>query len=183
MDQNELKKAILWAEKRARRWERNAEKYGVDAYQKMAGRYRIAAGCMWAVLEELDRWIPVAERLPDEYQGVLCIVDGQPAENITLKGAYQIGEWDGCGGWIIEEWPEWEDAKVSWWRPLPGPPERGDGAENRLGYDACVYCAHCCRDGAPVYRSGEEDGEFCTLCDSDYCNFEWRGMRADGAWD
>ena len=45
-----------------------------------------------------------------------------------------------------------------------------------MGYDACVYCAHCCRDGAPVYRSGEEDGEFCTLCDSDYCNFEWRGV-------
>lgn len=52
-----------------------------------------------------------------------------------------------------------------------------------MGYDACVYCAHCWRDGAPVYRSGEEDGEFCALCDSDYCNFEWRGMRADGAWD
>ena len=45
-----------------------------------------------------------------------------------------------------------------------------------MGYDACVYCAHCCRDGAPVYRSGEEDGEFCTRCDSDYCNFEWRGV-------
>lgn len=51
MDQSELKKAILWAEKRARSWEQNAEKYGVDAYQKMAGRYRIAAGCMWAMLE------------------------------------------------------------------------------------------------------------------------------------
>lgn len=58
-----------------------------------------------------------------------------------------------------------------------------DMREIAMGYDACVYCAHCCRDGAPVYRSGEEDGEFCTLCDSDYCNFEWRGMRADGAWD
>ena len=52
-----------------------------------------------------------------------------------------------------------------------------------MGYDACVYCAHCCRDGAPAYRSGEEDGEFCALCDSDYCNFEWRGMRADGTCD
>ena len=58
-----------------------------------------------------------------------------------------------------------------------------DMREIAMGYDACVYCAHCCRDGAPVYRSGEEDGEFCTRCDSDYCNFEWRGMRADGAWD
>ena len=52
-----------------------------------------------------------------------------------------------------------------------------------MGYDACVYCAHCWRDGAPVYRSGEEDGEFCTLCDSDYCNFEWRGWQPDGACD
>ena len=52
-----------------------------------------------------------------------------------------------------------------------------------MGYDACVYCAHCCRDGAPVYRSGEEDGEFCTRCDSDYCNFEWRGWQPDGACD
>ena len=135
MDPNELKKAILWAEKEAHSRERLAVGEGpvnTEAVRKYAAadavRYRIAAGCMWAVLEELDRWIPVAERLPDEYQGVLCIVDGQPEENITLDGAYQIGEWDGCGGWIIEEWPEWEDAKVSWWRPLPGPPERGDGA-------------------------------------------------------
>lgn len=128
MDQNELKKAILWAEKKAKLREDMARETMGDLHeraQRMAGRYRIAAGCMWAVLEELDRWISVAERLPDEYQGVLCIVDGQPAKNITLEGAYQIGGWDGCGGWIIEEWPEWEDAKVSWWRPLPGPPEKG----------------------------------------------------------
>ena len=119
MDQNELKKAILWAEKRARNWEQNAEKYGVDAYQKMAGRYRIAAGCMWAMLEAQAREAAMEE----------------------------------------------------------------DMRKIAMGYDACVYCAHCCRDGAPAYRSGEEDGEFCTLCDSDYCNFEWRGMRADGACD
>lgn len=128
MDQNELKKAILWAEKKAKMWEDMVPDVPQNLRQDFneeAAVYRIAAGCMWAVLEELDRWIPVAERLPDEYQGVLCIVDGQPAENITLEGAYQIGEWDGCGGWIIEEWPEWEDAKVSWWRPLPGPPEKG----------------------------------------------------------
>ena len=30
---------------------------------------------------------------------------------------------------------------------------------------------------------GEEDGEFCALCDSDYCNFEWRGWQPDGACD
>lgn len=50
-----------------------------------------------------------------------------------------------------------------------------DMREIAMGYDACVYCAHCCLDGAPVYRSGEVPMEFCVSCDIDYCNFEWRG--------
>ena len=126
MDQNELKKAILWAEKEGYHRERLAAGEGpikAEALRKYAAadavRYRIAAGCMWTMLEAQAREAAMEE----------------------------------------------------------------DMREIAMGYDACVYCAHCCRDGAPVYRSGEEDGEFCTLCDSDYCNFEWRGMRADGAWD
>ena len=58
MDQNELKKAILWAEKEAHRREHLASGAGpikgeaVRRYAKAeAGRYRIAAGCMWAMLE------------------------------------------------------------------------------------------------------------------------------------
>lgn len=51
-----------------------------------------------------------------------------------------------------------------------------DMREIAMGYDACVYCAHCCLDGAPVYRSGEVPMEFCVSCDIDYCNFEWRGV-------
>ena len=53
-----------------------------------------------------------------------------------------------------------------------------DMREIAMGYDACVYCAHCCRDGAPVYRSGEEYMAFCETCDEIYSNFAWRGMRA-----
>lgn len=122
MDQNELKKAILWAEKEAKLREDMARETMGDLHEQVQGeaeRYRIAAGCMWAMLEAQAREAAMEE----------------------------------------------------------------DMREIAMGYDACVYCAHCCRDGAPVYRSGEEDGEFCALCDSDYCNFEWRGMRADGAWD
>ena len=122
MDQNELKKAILWAEKEAKLREDMARETMGDLHEQVQGeaeRYRIAAGCMWAMLEAQAREAAMEE----------------------------------------------------------------DMRKIAMGYDACVYCAHCCRDGAPAYRSGEEDGEFCTLCDSDYCNFEWRGMRADGAWD
>lgn len=45
-----------------------------------------------------------------------------------------------------------------------------------MGYDACVYCAHCCLDGAPVYRSGERYLAFCETCDDNYSNFAWRGV-------
>ena len=61
MDQNELKKAILWAEKEAHSRERLAVGEGpvnTEAVRKYAAadavRYRIAAGCMWAVLERME---------------------------------------------------------------------------------------------------------------------------------
>lgn len=61
MNQNELKKAILWAEKEGYHRERLAAGEGpikAEALRKYAaaeaGRYRIAAGCMWAVLEGIE---------------------------------------------------------------------------------------------------------------------------------
>ena len=57
MDQNELKKAILWAEKKAKLREDMARETMGDLHeraQRMAGRYRIAAGCMWAMLERME---------------------------------------------------------------------------------------------------------------------------------
>ena len=61
MDQNELKKAILWAEKEGYHRERLAAGEGpiqAEALRKYAaaeaGRYRIAAGCMWAMLEGIE---------------------------------------------------------------------------------------------------------------------------------
>ena len=47
----------------------------------------------------------------------------EPETNITLRNAYQLGSWNKTEGWIIEEYPVWEDAVVSWWQPLPEPPE------------------------------------------------------------
>lgn len=44
------------------------------------------------------------------------------------------------------------------------------------GYDSCMFCAHCCVDGEPLYRKNEPYLAFCKTCDSDNCCFEWRGV-------
>lgn len=74
--------------------------------------------------EALPGWVSVEDKLPEEHKLVLCIVSGKPRSNITLDEAYQLGSWNYADGWIIDEWPDWEDAAVSWWRELPPPPDR-----------------------------------------------------------
>lgn len=77
-------------------------------------------------------WVSVEDKLPEEHKPVLCIVSGKPRSNITLDEAYQLGSWNYADGWSIDEWPDWEDAAVSWWRELPQPPDRRppEGEEN-----------------------------------------------------
>lgn len=82
------------------------------------------------ILEEMptltppNDWVSVKDALPPEHESVLCIVDGKPKPNITLEDAYQLGSWNKADGWIIDEYLDWEDADVSWWRKLPEPPDR-----------------------------------------------------------
>ena len=71
-----------------------------------------------------NEWVSVGTDMPPEHEPVLCIVSGKPRSNITLDEAYQLGSWNKADGWIIDEWPEWEDANVSWWCELPEPPDR-----------------------------------------------------------
>ena len=83
-----------------------------------------------AVLDSIDqqptidipRWIPVSEQLPEPDKYVLVIVYGKPAKNITLHGAVELAEYD-PEGWILEMWPEWMDARVTHWMPIPEPPK------------------------------------------------------------
>ena len=79
-----------------------------------------------------NEWVSVEDRLPAENEPVLCITNGKPRENITLIATYQIGSWNATEGWIIDEWPDWEDAEVSWWMTIPEPHERRppEGEEN-----------------------------------------------------
>lgn len=78
---------------------------------------------------KVDGWIPVEERLPDEYDGLVLVqVSGKPRKNITLNNALQLACYisEAGEGWIVEEYPEWENPNVIAWRPLPEPyrPER-----------------------------------------------------------
>ena len=71
-----------------------------------------------------NEWVSVEQAMPPEHEPVLCIVSGKPKANITLEEAYQLGSWNRADGWIIDEYLDWEDADVSWWRKLPEPPDR-----------------------------------------------------------
>ena len=70
----------------------------------------------------VQEWVSVEDRSPEETGEVLAIVSGNPHKNITLDHAYELSEYDPCDGWILEMWPEWEDAVVTHWMPLPEPP-------------------------------------------------------------
>ena len=74
---------------------------------------------------QLPRWIPVTERLPELDELVLVIASGKPKENITLDGAIELATLY-SDGWCLETWPEWTGANVTYWMPLPEPPEVED---------------------------------------------------------
>lgn len=69
-----------------------------------------------------ETWISCHERLPiDDIDGetVLAIVSGKPKENITLINAVMTAGYFEGEGWVINEYPDWESAKVDYWMPIP----------------------------------------------------------------
>ena len=86
----------------------------------------MVSGIVDALIENgvtVQEWISVRDKLPDQSGEVLVIVSGNPQKNITLNCAYELAEYDPYDGWIMEMWPEWEDAVVTHWMPLPLPPK------------------------------------------------------------
>ena len=63
-------------------------------------------------------WTPVSESLPENDEGVLVIVNGNPVPNITLHNAYQLAVYNKEDGWILECFPEWENPEVIAWIAL-----------------------------------------------------------------
>ena len=128
----EVKKAISEMEKIAYKWEqaREADPWeDADFYEKVAGLYRIAAAACWEKLERLeagDGWSrPEKGELPPDAGTVIVIVSGSPANGLTLNGCYQTANYyaDDPAGWVIDEWPEWENPIVHCWQPVSAAPE------------------------------------------------------------
>ncbi len=69
-------------------------------------------------------WISVDGRLPETDEFVLAIVSGKPKSNITLVDAPEVvSYWRDTEEWFIDAYPEWDNPKVTYWMPLPEPPE------------------------------------------------------------
>ncbi len=130
---NELKEVILEMEKAAHEYEQEAReadtKTDADFCEKIAGMYRIAAACCWEKLERLeagDGWSrPEKGELPPAEETVIAIVSGSPTDGITLNGSYQTATYYGedSAGWVVDEWPEWENPTVHCWQLAPEAPE------------------------------------------------------------
>lgn len=76
----------------------------------------------------MSEWISVKERLPDDEKDgetVLAVVSGKPHENITLCHALMTAGYFPGVGWVVNEYPEWENPTIAHWMPLPEPPEEG----------------------------------------------------------
>ena len=72
------------------------------------------------------QWISVEDRLPEDKvdgETVLAAVSGKPRENIELIGALMTAGYFTGEGWVINEYPEWENPTVTHWMPLPQPPK------------------------------------------------------------
>lgn len=70
----------------------------------------------------VHEWVSVEDRLPENDDIVVVIASGKVG-NITLVNAFELATYSIDEGWILEMWPEWEDPKVTYWMPLPQPPE------------------------------------------------------------
>ena len=61
-----------------------------------------------------QKWIPVTERLPDEDQKAICIMD---------DGSFRVFRWSYID-WMWDDGNEWYKEKdITHWMPLPEPPQ------------------------------------------------------------
>lgn len=97
-----------------------------SALLEQNGKLREAAADVTRLAAEaaVERdWISVEDRLPEDDGDVLAIVSGYPTPNITLEDVLVVAAFCEGEGWYIEEYPDWDNPIITYWMPLPEPPE------------------------------------------------------------
>lgn len=97
-----------------------------SALLEQNGKLRDAAADVTRLAAEaaVERdWISVEDRLPEDDGDVLAIVSGYPTPNITLEDVLVVAAFCEGEGWYIEEYPDWDNPIITYWMPLPEPPE------------------------------------------------------------
>ena len=83
-----------------------------------------------------NKWIKTTDALPKGCGEVLAVVNGI-YKNIQFKDAIQIAELID-EGWYISEFPEWENAEVSYWMPLPATPAEVENGDCDIDFSAIL---------------------------------------------
>lgn len=75
------------------------------------------------IMNTFPKWISVEERLPEVSGVALVIANVKPKPHITLRNAYLIASYWADEGWIADGFEGWDALQVTYWMPLPEPPE------------------------------------------------------------
>ncbi len=86
--------------------------------------------CLLANGVMVSPWVSTAEYTPELYEIVIAIVNGK-YKNLEFIDAIQLCEYTG-EGWIVTEFPEFENAEVDYWMHLPSTPSGRSGEIRRV---------------------------------------------------
>lgn len=71
----------------------------------------------------IPRWISVEERLPEFAQAVLVVASGKPKKHITFDHAIMTAVRYEFDGWVLDEFPEFDNPEITHWMSLPEAPK------------------------------------------------------------
>ena len=104
---------------------------GEECYEdgRVQGRYEELVWCRGMIHSNMDDaadmnngWIPVEERLPEDCEEIVLVqVSGKPAKNILFDNAFEFASYEKEEGWILDNYPEWENPDVIAWAALSEP--------------------------------------------------------------